>query len=349
MEKQEFRVVIKHYYLKGKTAKQTSEKLKKHYAENAPSDFMVKYWFAEFKRGRSSTIDEQRSGRPKEVTTPEMIDKIHDIVLADRRVKVREIVEIVNISYERVHNILHEHLDMKKLSAKWVPRLLTIDQKRNREVISKQCLDIYQRNPDEFLRRFITVDETWIHHYTPETKIQSKQWIEAGSNAPKKAKVTPSAGKIMAIVFWDAQGIILIDYLVSQRTITGKYYVGLLNNLNKEIKKKRPHLQKKKVLFHHDNAPAHRYWETEQKLHELGYELLQHPAYSPDLAPSDFFLFPDLKKWLGGKRFGSNEEVITETNAYFETFDKTYFKNGIIKLEHRWQKCISLKGNYVEK
>ena len=80
------------------------------------------------------------------------------------------------------------------------------------------------------------------------------------------------------------------------------------------------------------------------KIHKLGYELLPHPAYSPNLVPSDYFLFPNLKKWLGGKRFGSNEEVITGTNAYFEG----YYLEGIKKLETRWTKCIELKGDYVE-
>src|SRR4051812_38684009 len=78
-------------------------------------------------RGRTSTNDEQRSGCPSEVTTPQMIEKLHSIVLEDRRVKVREIADIVGFSNEWVYNILHEHLAMKKLSARWVPRSLTID------------------------------------------------------------------------------------------------------------------------------------------------------------------------------------------------------------------------------
>ena len=68
-------------------------------------------------------------------------------------------------------------------------------------------------NKSEFWCRLITVDETWIHHYTPETKIQSKQWTAKGEPAPKKAKTVFSAGKVMATVFWDSHGVILIDYL----------------------------------------------------------------------------------------------------------------------------------------
>ena len=68
---------------------------------------------------------------------------------------------------------------------------------------------------------FITMDETWIHHYTQQSKQQSKQWTEAGCSAPKKTSSAPSAGKVMASVFWDAEGILFIDYLEKGKTITG--------------------------------------------------------------------------------------------------------------------------------
>ncbi|KAF7285955.1 hypothetical protein GWI33_008926 [Rhynchophorus ferrugineus] len=77
-------------------------------------------------------------------------------------------------------------------------------------------------------------------------------------------------------------------------------------------------------------------------------ELLPHPPYSKDLAPSDYFLFSDLKRMLGGKRFSSNEEV-AETEAYFEAKDKSYYKTGIEKLEGCYNQYITLEGNYVNK
>ena len=83
--------------------------------------------------------------------------------------------------------------------------------------------------------------------------------------------------------------------------------------------------------------------------HELRYKLLPHPPYSPDLVPSDYFLLPNLKKWLGGKRFYSNDEIISQTNKYFEDLEKYYFLVGIQKLEKRWTKSIELKGDYIEK
>lgn len=349
MDESEFRVLIKHYFLRKKNVKETKEKLDKYYGDSAPSISMIKKWFTDFRCGRTSTDDIKRSGRPKEAVTPEIVDKIHELVLNDRRMKIREIAKDTGISTERVYHVLHEYLDMRKLSARWVPRLLTKDHMRNRMTISKECLAMFNSKPDEFLRRFVTVDETWIHHCTPETKEQSKQWVSAGERAPKKAKMGLSANKIMATVFWDARGIIHIDYLQKGRTITGQYYAELLDRFDADLKQKRPHLAKKKVLFHQDNARVHTCLVSMAKIHELGYELLPHPAYSPDLAPCDYFLFPNLKKWLGGKRFGSNEEVISETNTYFEDLEKTFFLNGIKMLEKRWTKCIELKGDYVEK
>ncbi|KAL0860950.1 hypothetical protein ABMA27_009481 [Loxostege sticticalis] len=302
---------------------------------------MVHNWFTEFRLGRMTTNDAEHPGRPIEVTTEAMVNKIHDIVLEDRRVKIREIADAMHISNERVFYVLHNILGMKKLSARWVPRLLTADQKRNRVTTSEECLAMFNHSPSEFWRRYVTVDETWVHHYTPETKQQSKQWTSAGERSPKKAKTVCSAGKVMATIFWDSQGIILIDFMEKGKTITGAYYAALLGKFQSNTKKK--------VIFHHDNAPAHTSAIATSKLVKLRYQLLPHPPYSPDLAPCDFFLFPNMKKWLGGKRFSSNEEVVAETEAYFSGFDKVFFFDGLKKLKHRWSKCVEPKGNYVEK
>ena len=85
--------------------------------------------------------------------------------------------------------------------------MLTADRKHTRMKISEQCLERFNKNETDFVRRFITMDETEIHHYTPESKQQSKQWIYAGCSAPKKTRSVPSAGKVIALVFWDAEGI----------------------------------------------------------------------------------------------------------------------------------------------
>ena len=156
-------------FLKGNTPTKIKDELDSVCGDSAPSFTTVKFWAAEFKRGRKSLGVDERSGRQKTATTDENIAKVHQMMLDDRRIKVIEIAEVMNISKERVCHILNKHLGMRKLSARWVPRLLTVNQKRVRMNISNTLLAQFRRNISEFWRRLITVDETCIHHYTPET------------------------------------------------------------------------------------------------------------------------------------------------------------------------------------
>ena len=77
--------------------------------------------------------------------------------------------------------------------------------------------------------------------------------------------------------------------------------------------------------------------------HELGFDLIPDPLYSPDLVPCNFLPFPDSKGWLGGKRFSSNEGVIDAVNAYYADLEKSYFSEGMQKLESRWTNCVALE------
>ena len=124
--------------------------------------------------------------------------------------------------------------------------------------------------------------------------------------------------------------------------------MALLVHLKEEITKKQPQMKKKKGLFNQDNAPYHKWIATMAKLHELLFELLPHPPYSPDLAPSNYWLFADLKRMLLGKRFGSNEEVNLKTEAYFEPKNKSFYRKGIELLEKHWDQYITRKGDDVD-
>jgi histone-lysine N-methyltransferase SETMAR len=98
-----------------------------------------------------------------------------------------------------------------------------------------------------------------------------------------------------------------------------------------------------------DNALAHKSVLVMRKLRDLHYELLEHLLYSSDLAPSEFCLFPKLKLFLAGQRFSLNQEAIAAVEGYFADLTNNHYRDGIMVLEHRWNKCISLKGDYVKK
>jgi histone-lysine N-methyltransferase SETMAR len=213
MDKIEYLAIIKFFVKEGLTPKEIYSKYIKVCGNSFLSFSTIQKWTAEFKRGRTTLEVDPREGHPKSATTSEIIEQVHDMLLDDWRMNVSEIAETIGISKERVGYILHEELDTKKLHARWVPRLVTADQKRTRMKISEQCLERFNKNETDFVRRFIIMDETWISHYTPGSKQQSKQWREAGCSAPKKTSSVPSAGKAMASVFWDAESIFLLIIL----------------------------------------------------------------------------------------------------------------------------------------
>jgi len=110
------------FFLQGKAPKEIHAILLETLGENAPSYATVKYWVTQFKRGDFSTCDATRPRRPKTVTTPKIIDQIHELIWEDRRISAKPIAEQLGISRDRVGSIIHEDMDMRKLSAKWVPK-----------------------------------------------------------------------------------------------------------------------------------------------------------------------------------------------------------------------------------
>ncbi|GBP10054.1 Putative uncharacterized protein FLJ37770 [Eumeta japonica] len=242
----EHRAVIKYFVKKGKTPKEIFEDMVSVLQESAPSYTMVKKWACLFQQGRESCEDDPRPGSPVTVVTEENVRKIEKLVLADRRIKLWQIAEELQISKERVGEIIHEHMNMRKISARWVPKMLTPFDKQRRLQTSKDFLELVRDNIDEICDRIVTVDETWA-------------------------------------------------------------------------------------------------------LKDTGFSEIEHPPYSPDLAPSDYFLFSNLKKELRGRRFVDDNQMKMAVESHFDCKEKECFLGGLKALYTRCEKCISLAGDYIEK
>ena len=176
---------------------------------------------------------------------------------SDRRVKVEEIANALHILHGSVSTILHDRLGMHKLTASWVPKSLSDKQMATTASVCSALLKRFRSKEDDFLSRLVTVDKTWVHYYEPEIKARSRQWVGPGSPRPKKFKTQPSAGKVMATVFWDAQGVIMLDFLAKKSTITGAYYANLLDQLRTAILEKHRGKLSKGILLQQDNARVH--------------------------------------------------------------------------------------------
>jgi len=137
--------------LQGKVQKKIHAILTETLGGHALPHATFKNWVAQIKLGDFSTRDAPRSGRPKTVIVLEIIDQIHDLILEDHRISAKSIAEQLGISRDRVGSIIYEELDMRPLSAKWVPKCLNADQKRQGCQSSEQLLEFFRSDPNDFL------------------------------------------------------------------------------------------------------------------------------------------------------------------------------------------------------
>ncbi len=345
----EIRAVIKFLVLEGDNATNIHHRLTAVYGTGTPAYSTVAKWAAEFKRGRRSLHDDPRSGRPTEATTPENIEAIRRLVEDNPRLKTNQIATEVGLSKGSVIAILHEHLHLSKIAARWIPHNLSPAQQADREQKSLTLLHQYQTDPQDFLRRLITGDEVWVFHHDPESKQESMEWRAKGSAPPLKTRQQKSAGKVMATIFWDTEGVLLVDYMPHGRTINGEYFAQVVRNLHDAVRTKRRGKLTARPLLLIDNAPAHTSAVGQAAIRESGFVQLEHPPYSPDLAPSDYYLFRLMKKDLRGRRFADDETLTTTVGEWFETRPEGFYRRGLEDLPVRWNKCIAHQGVYFEK
>ena len=141
-----------------------------------------------------SVLDDHRAGRPISVTRDENQCRVDAMIQENRRIKQRGIAVKLGISQERVHHII-ETLNYRNFCARWVPRQLTDTMKVHRKTVVRELLNRYRLEGGDFLKNNATGDESWVHHYDPENKRQSMEYLHPGSPSIKKFKTVPSATK----------------------------------------------------------------------------------------------------------------------------------------------------------
>ena len=305
-------------------------------------------WHKRFRDGRTDVADDQRSGRPSVISNSSCA-LVNDLVAEDRRVGHREISERTGLSKGTVLTIMHEHLQLRKVVARWVPHSQTDDMRQRRVDGCRELLEQHRREGRRMIGRILTGDETWVHYFEPESKRESMQWIKKGEPNPTKYRTKRSLGKVLYMIFWDADGIVLMHQVPEGQRINAAYYCHFLRNiLQPALKAKRPGIKLERFLFQHDNAPAHSAYATSNTLTELGFTPLHHPPYSPDLAPSDYHLFANLKAYVRGRHFTSRSALGSAVFQWSKTITVEWLAKGMMQLPRRWQQCIDAQGAYFE-
>ena len=154
-----------------------------------------------------------------------------------------------------------------------------------------------------------------------------RSWSKRDEPRQSTSKADIHQTKVMLSIWWDFKSIVHFELLPRNETINSNVYCRQLMKLDNEIKEKRPELAIcNSAPFHQDNARPHTSLVTRKKLLELGWEVMPHPPYSPDLALPDYYLFRSLQNHLNGKTFDSNEVVKNELIQFFASKNQTFYE-----------------------
>lgn len=256
---------------------------------------------------------------------------------------IREIADMTEIPKTTVHRILTVELNYIPKHLRWVPHILNYSQKVARVEIAKSLLKKLQKARQSNFIYFYTGDESWFYL----TSDHDLQWLPADEIPPTRAKKMISDKKYMLTIFWNANGFTVIDVLPDGIKFNSEYFI---NNILEDIYKKTTSIRKnslKKITVHFDNARPHTsrkvnsYFETHQM------KKAPHPPYSPDLAPSDFFLFGFIKSKLLGAKFDTVEDLKETIEGILDDISPELLNRVFLEWEERLLKVINSKGDYI--
>lgn len=345
----EIRGYIKTRVLLGYSVKEIFNDLCAVHGHNEVSYTTVSRWVKKFKSGYDSINDAPKCGRLRSVTSKNMVEKVHEIVKSDARLTIEQISKSVGMSAASVFRILKRDLKMRRIAARWIPHLLTEEQKRVRLETAKKLLKLYPKYDKKKFSDLITGDETWVHFFEPTRKVSNKIWATKNCRRPTIAKRILSVKKAMFVIFFDIRGHVVQVIVPRKKSVTGLFYKQkVLKKLKRKCLKRRPRTGIKHLSLLHDNAPAHRSEIVTSFLKKEGVRVIPHPPYSPDLAPCDYFLFPRLKKYLSGRHFRSRQALGSAVYQYMLSIPKHTYENCFKNWIKRLKLCVRVKGDYFE-
>jgi len=255
---------------------------------------------------------------------------------------IRGIAEDVGISFGSCQAILTEKLNMHRVATKFMPCVLTEDQKTNCVNISQELLDHVSVN-ENFLKNIVTGDETGFMAMTSKPRLSHyNAWGK--DRTTEESSMSRSNMKVMLVVCFDWQGVINYEFIPRGQTVNKEFYVAVLKRLREAVCRKRPQLwTNQNWVLHHDNAPAHSSFLVCNFLVKNETTVVPQPLYSPNLSPTDFLLFPKLKSTLKGRRFNTFYEIQKNLTKEF-----AILKEVFQSLHKLWERCVASEGNYFE-
>jgi histone-lysine N-methyltransferase SETMAR len=293
------------------------------------------HWFKKFRSGDTDLNDDPRPGRGPTIND----EGLQTLLEINPRQTTRELANKLGCGHTTVEDHLHAMGKVLKLGT-WVPHVLTEDNKASRVTICNSLL--LHPHREDFLNQIITGDEKWVMFANHTRK---RQWVDRHQQPEPEPKADLHPRKVMLSVWWDVKGVIHSELLPPNTTVNATLYCSQMDRLQAALKRKRPNRDKVRLL--HDNARPHTAKKTREKIKELGWEVLPHPAYSPDLAPSDYYLFRSLSNHLEKKHYDNQDELQKDLEDFFRSKSASFYDHGIRQLPKRWEAVLDSNGAYI--
>lgn len=332
ISREQLRLLLLHEYRLGSTARAAATKICQTMGPGTVSHVTASRWFNRFKDGNTNLEDEPHSGRPSDFD----IAALKDIIEKDPRQTSRCLVEHFKCTHPTILRYLHELGKSWKMGM-WIPHTLTADLSRLRSDICISLLTF--KRTTAWLENLITGDEKYVLYANYN---RGRQWLSRGEIGIPNTKQDLHPKKSLLSCWWNAKGIVHWELLPTNTTVNAELYCAQLDVVASKLRGKQD-----RVYFQHDNARPHIAKVTQQKLQSLGWAVIPHPPYSPDLAPSDYHLFRSLAHHLEGKEFKNDDDLKTSLQTFFDEKSPEFYKRGIDLLPIRWQYVVDNNGAYV--
>ncbi|GFR87133.1 transposase [Elysia marginata] len=208
---------------------------------------------------------------------------------------------------------------------------------------------MFEPHGSKRLSDIVTEDETWFPFFIIPPKRRNRMWVDGQGDRPVKLRPGFQNRKRMFTVFFNYSGPLVVDILPQDTAMTATHYIqDVLSQVKSAINEQRPKVSTSRALLLHDNAGPHKARATTQSLRELGIQVLPYPAYSPELAPCDFWLFPILKDRLAGRKFDSLQDLAKALNSELRTIPEEDYQGVFRKWLIRLKRFLESHREYFE-
>lgn len=334
-QKYRIRMCLLYDYKQGKNSKESHAILCQVFGKDVPTLRQCQRWFQRFRQGDESLEDKEHGKRPELIDNEELKTAIE----LDPTQTSRQLGERFGCHYSTITMHLHS-IGKNNRCGKWVPHHLSDANKAARVTMAGILLRSAKNNG--FFDSIVTSDEKWIS-YNNTTK--KRQWLSPGEPPKITPKPSVHGKKNLLCVWWNTNGLVYFEVLESGQTVNSDLYSQQLTRVGQALRRQNKNATM--IKFLHDNARPHVSKVTQQKIEELGWEVLPHPPYSPDLAPSDYHLFRSMEHLLRDKMFKNRDEIKNWVSNFFMSQPAEFFEKGIHSLGGRWRQTIDTGGEYI--